>query len=126
METGGNGIGKRVEGTNTFYVIKFEDIPKYRLNGICYTSVVCEVRPGKTDPNRKIITICGTNVCYPGDAGTNTVSLELFKRMINSILSISGDKYVCFDMDFINLSPPLGRPKYVKIQLSKIPQEFIK
>ena len=23
-----NGIGKRVEGTNTFYVIKFEDIPK--------------------------------------------------------------------------------------------------
>ena len=25
---GKNGIGKRVEGTNTFYVIRFEDIPK--------------------------------------------------------------------------------------------------
>ena len=44
--TGNNGIGKRVEGTNTFYVIKFEDIPKDWLSEICYTSVVCEVRPG--------------------------------------------------------------------------------
>ena len=50
--TGKNGIGKGVEGTNTFYVIKFEDIPKYRLNEICYTSVVCEVIPGKKYPNR--------------------------------------------------------------------------
>ena len=49
--TGKNDIGKRVEGKNTFYVITFEDIPKYRLNEICYTSVVCEVRPGKKDPN---------------------------------------------------------------------------
>ena len=44
---GPNGKGNRIEGTNTFFVIKFEDIPKYRLNEICYTSVVCEVRPGK-------------------------------------------------------------------------------
>ena len=28
------GIGKRVEGTNTFYVIKFEDIARNRLNEI--------------------------------------------------------------------------------------------
>ena len=29
------------------------------------------------------------------------------------------------DWDFLNLSPPLGRPEYIKIQLSKIPEEFI-
>ena len=96
--TGKNGIGKGVEGTNTFYVIKFEDIPKYRLNEICYTSVVCEVIPGKKYPNRTRITVCGTHVCYPGDVGTNTASLELFKLMINSILSRFGAKYVCFDI----------------------------
>ena len=56
------GLGKRVEGTNTFYVIKFEDIPKDRLNEICYTSVVCEVIPGKKDPNRTRIKIYGKNV----------------------------------------------------------------
>ena len=111
-----------MEGTNTFYVIKFEDIPKYRLNKICYASVVCEVRPGKKDPNWTRITICGTHVCYPGDVGINTASLELFKLMNSSILSRTGAKYVCFDIHFFNLSTPLGRPEYVKTQLSKTPQ----
>ena len=95
-----NGIGKRLEGTNNFYVILFEDIPKECLNKNCYTSVVCEVRPGKKDPNRIIITICGTNVCYQWDVGTKTESLELFKLMINSILSLTGAKYICFDIHF--------------------------
>ena len=125
MGTGTNGIGKRVEVTNTFFVLIFEDIPKYGLNEICYTSVVCEVRPGKKEPNRTRITMCGTNVCYPGYVGTNTASLELFKLIINSVLSRSGAKYVCFYIEIIYLSTPLGRPEYVKIQLSKIPKEFI-
>ena len=120
-----NGIGKIIEGTNTLFVINFEEIPKYKLNEICYTSVVCELRPDKKDPNRTRITICGTNVCYPGDVGTNTASLELFNLMINSVLSRSGAKYVCFDIETFYLSTSLGRPEYVKIQLSKIPQEFI-
>ena len=54
---GPNGKGKIIEGTNKFFVIKFEDIPKDRLNKICYTSVVCEVRPGKKDPKRTRIKI---------------------------------------------------------------------
>ena len=58
----GNGIVKKGEGTDTFYVIKFEDIPNDRLNEICYTSVVFEVRTGKKDPNCTRITTCGTNV----------------------------------------------------------------
>ena len=59
---GKNEVGKPVEGTNTFYVISFEDTPKDRLNKICYTSVVCEVRTGMKDPDCTRITICGTNV----------------------------------------------------------------
>ena len=95
---GENGIGKRAEGTNIVFVVRFEDIQKDRLNEICYTSVVCEVRPGKKEPNCTIIKICGTNVCHPGDVGTNTASLELFKLMINSIQSQKGGEYVCFDI----------------------------
>ena len=79
---------------NNFYVILLEDIPKDRLNKICHTSVLCELRPGKKYPDRTIITICGTNVCYPGDVGTNAASLELFKLIINSIISRTGAKYV--------------------------------
>ena len=70
------------------------------------------------------ITVSGTNVCHPGYVGTNTASLELFKLVINSILSQTGTKYVCFDIEIVYLSITLGRPEYVKIQLSKIPQEF--
>ena len=121
LGTGKNGLGKRVEGTDTFYAIKFEDIPKDRLNKICYASVVCEVRPGKKHPNRIRITICGTNVCYLGYIGTNTGSLELIKLMINSILSRAGAKYVCFKIYIFYLSTPLGIPEYVKIQLSTSP-----
>ena len=40
---GENGLGKIVEGTNTFYIIRFEDIRKGRLNKIYYTLVVCAV-----------------------------------------------------------------------------------
>ena len=91
---GPNSKGKTIEGTNTLFVIKFEDITKDRINEICYTSVVCEERPGKKDPEQTRITICGTNVCYPGDVGTDTASLELFKLMINTVLSSAGAKYV--------------------------------
>ena len=44
---GKNGLCKGVEGTNTFYVIRFENIPKDRLKEIFYIPVVCEVRHGK-------------------------------------------------------------------------------
>ena len=33
-----------------------------------------------------------------GDVGTYTASPELFKLMINSVLSGAGAKYVCFDI----------------------------
>ena len=62
---------------------------------------------------------------YPVDVGTITASLEILKPIINSVLSRSVAKYVCLNIEFFNLSTPLGRPEYVKIQLSKIPQEFI-
>ena len=62
------------------------------------------MQPGKKDPNRTRITICGRNVCYPGDVGTNTASLELVKLMINSVLSRAGGKYVFFDNDFFHFS----------------------
>ena len=45
--------------------------------------------------------------------------------MINAVLSRAGAKYVCFDIEHFYLSTPLSRPEYMKIQLSKIPQEFI-
>ena len=69
--------------------------------------------------------MCVKNVCYLGDVCTNRASLELFKLIINIVLSRAVAKYVCFDIENFYLSTPLDRPEYVKIQLSKIPQGFI-
>ena len=41
---GKNGDGQTFDGTNTFYVIRFEDIPRERINEVCYNSVICEAR----------------------------------------------------------------------------------
>ena len=60
--------------------------------------------------------IFGTNVFYTGGVVTSTASLELFKLMINIILSRTWAKYVCFDMETFYVTTPLGRPEYVKIQ----------
>ena len=61
VETGYGGSGKRINGTDTFQVVCFEDTPKDLFKEVCYTSVVCGVRLGKKDPNHTHITICETN-----------------------------------------------------------------
>ena len=44
---GENSLGKIVEGTDNLYIIKFEDTAEDQLKTKCYTSLVCEERPGK-------------------------------------------------------------------------------
>ena len=120
-----SGIGRnedgqqRIKGTNTFFVIHFQDIPKTRINEVCYTYVLCQERPGKSFPNRTRIEICGTNVQYPGDVGTKTASPELFKLMINSVISRPGENFTALDISNFYLDTPMKNAEYVKIQFSK-------
>ena len=112
-------------GTETFNVIYFHDIPEDRKKEICYTNVVCKVRPAKDDPNRTQITIASNHIIYPGDVGTPTGSLELVKLMINSVLSRKGARFACFDVSNFYLTTPMDRPEYVRVNIKDIPQEFI-
>jgi hypothetical protein len=114
-----------VDGTDTFHVIDYADIPPDRLKEVCYSNVVCKVRTEKADPDRTRITIAGNRICYPGDVGTKTAPLELVKLMINSVLSRQGAKFCTFDISNFYLCTPLDRPEYIKIKLSDIPQDFI-
>jgi hypothetical protein len=116
---------KRVEGTDTFRVIHYNDIPPERRGDVTYTRVVCEVRPQKEDPNRTRITIGGNRICYPGDTGTKTGSLELVKLQLNSVLSTDDARFACYDLKNFYLGTPMDRPEYVRIRLSDIPHEFI-
>ena len=110
--------------TDTFHVIRYEDIPIDRRKGISFSKIVCTFRPEKSDPNRTRITIAGQNITYPGDVGTKTASLKLIKLLLNSILSRKGAKFVTFDITHFYLQTPLDQPEYVRIKLNHIPKEF--
>ena len=86
-----------MEETNTFRLIKFADIPRDRQHEICHSMVVCEVKPNKEDLNRTHITVTGSQICYPGDVGKPTGSLDLVKLIINSVLSRRNARFVSFD-----------------------------
>ena len=40
---GPSGQGQRIAGTDTFFIMDYENIPRYCHKDITYTSVVCEV-----------------------------------------------------------------------------------
>ncbi len=86
---------------------------------------MCEVRPQKADPNRTRITIGGNRICYPGDTGTKTGSIETVKLLLNSTISTPDARFACFDISNFYLGTPLDRPEYVRIKIADIPQEFI-
>ena len=90
--------GQRVKGTNTFKFIRYENIPHNRRKEITFSKVVCLFHPEKPDPNHTRITIGGNLICYPGDVGTKTASLNLIKIVLNSVLSIKYSKFVASDI----------------------------
>ena len=68
---------KRVDGTDTFRPIRYEDIPAERRGDVTYTRVVCEVRPQKEEQNQTRITIGGNNF---SNTPTDTRFLDLCRR----------------------------------------------
>jgi hypothetical protein len=87
--------------------------------------VVCEVCPEKDDPNHTRIIIGGNHICYPGDVGTNTASLELLKLLLNSVLSWKGAHFSSINLKNFYLDTPMPDPEYVCIKIFYIPDEFI-
>jgi hypothetical protein len=87
--------------------------------------VVCEVRSDKDNPNHTQITIGGNCICYPGNVGTNTASLELLKLLLNSVLLQKGACFSSIDLKSFYLDTPMPEPEYVCINISDILNEII-
>ena len=116
---------QHVEGTDTFRIIQHKDIPHDRHNEITYTKFVFKYRAHEGDLNLTRITIGVNRICYPGDVGTPTGSLELFKLIISSVLSRRHVCFFAFDVSNVYLATSMDRPEFVRIRLEDIPQEFI-
>jgi hypothetical protein len=114
-----------ISGTNTCFFIKLTNIPKDRK--ITYGKIVCDYKPHKKEKERVRLTVGGDRLHYAGDVATSTADITTFKILINSTLSTE-DAAMMMMMDIKNyyLGTPLPRFEYMKMVLSRFPEEIIK
>ena len=67
-------------------------MPKGR--NVTYTRLVVNQRPGKSDPNRTIVTVGGNHLVYVGELYTETTDLIAIKLLLNSVLSTKNAKFM--------------------------------
>jgi hypothetical protein len=64
-------------------------------------------------------------ICFLGDVGTNTTSLELLKLLLNSMLSCPGARFSSIDLKNFYLDTLMPDPECVCIKIADILVEFI-
>ena len=115
------GVGGRIQGTNTIYFIHKHQVPSDRWKDITYAKFVCELKPNKAEIHRTRLTVGGDKVHYPGDVGTPTADLTLVKMHLNSVISTPGARYMTLDVKNFYLNTPMVRYEYVRIKIDDIP-----
>ena len=108
---GTTSASQRVSGTNTFFLIDYQNIPMQKRKEICHIMVVCEVHPDKHDPDCTCITIGGNCICFLGNVGTNTALLELVKLLLNSVLSQKEAHFSSIDLKNFYPDTPMPNPE---------------
>jgi hypothetical protein len=113
----------RLYNTNTIRFIRRSDIPKGRK--VTYGSFVVDIKDHKEEKERTRLTVGGDQIEYPGDKSTRKAGLTTEKILINSVISTLGAKFLVIDIKNFYLNTPLGRFKYIFINLASLPQETI-
>jgi hypothetical protein len=67
----------------------------------------------------------GDQIEYPSDKYTRTAGFTTAKILINGVISTKGAIFLVVDIKNFYLNTPLGRFKYMVIDLSSLPQEII-
>ena len=116
------GVGGRIEGTNTIFFIHPSKIPKTRT--ATYARFVCDYRPQKTEKERTRITVGGNLINYPGDVSTRTADITTAKLLFNSTISDVMARFMGLDIKNYYLGTPLDRYEYMRIKWEDIPEEI--
>jgi hypothetical protein len=115
-----------VKGANTIFFISKDKVPKDRAKDIIYGSFRCDLKPNKTETHRTRVVAGRDRVNYPGNAGTPTGDMTLFKILRNSIISTKEAKCVMVDIKDFYLCMPMKRFEYMRLKITDIPEEIIK
>jgi hypothetical protein len=79
----------------------------------------------KQEKERVRLTVGGDILDYSGDVATSTADITTFKILINSALSITDAAMMMMDIKNYYLGTPLPRFEYIKMLLSRFPEEII-
>jgi hypothetical protein len=67
------GVGDRIEGSNTIFFIPHNVVPKGKV--ITYGRFVVDIHPNKTETHQVRLTVGGNLIQYPGDVSTRSADL---------------------------------------------------
>ena len=89
------GVGGRIEGTNTIFFIHKSKVPHGRT--VAHARFVCDIHPQKAETHRTRLTVGGNLISHPGDVSTRTADLPLVKLFIGHVLSTPRAKFMTMD-----------------------------
>jgi hypothetical protein len=112
-----------IVGTDTCFSITLTNIPKDRK--ITYGKIVCDYKPHKKEKERVRLTVGGDRLDYSGDVATSTADITTFKILINGTLSTEDTAMMMMDIKNYYLGTPLPWFEYMKMLLSRFPEEII-
>jgi hypothetical protein len=112
-----------IPGTDTCFFIELKNIPKDRK--ITYGKIICDYKPHKQEKEHVRITVGGDRLDYSGDVATSTADITTFKIRINSTLSTEEAAMMKMDIKNYYLGTPLPRFEYMKMLISRFPEEII-
>jgi hypothetical protein len=112
-----------IPGTDTCFFITLANVPKDKK--ITYDKIVCDYKPHKKEKERVRLTVGGDKLDYSGDVATSTADVTTFKILINSTLSTEDAAMTMMDIKNYYLGTPLPRFEYIRLLLSRFPEEII-
>jgi hypothetical protein len=119
------GVGGRIDGTNTIFFVHKHEIPQDRLKDVTYIKFVSSIQTEKEDPHQIRATLGGNLIHYPKDVRTPTANLLLIKIFLNSVISTDEAKFATADLSNFYLMTPLKRPENGRVKQTDIPDEII-
>jgi hypothetical protein len=117
------GVGDRIEGSNTIFFIPRQAVPKGKI--ITYSRFVVDIRPNKSEIHRVRLTAGGNLIQYPGDVATRSADLTTSNCLWNSTISTEGAIYMCLAVKNFYLGTPVDSFEYMRIPIKLIPHEII-
>jgi hypothetical protein len=112
-----------IPGTDTCLFTTLKNIPEDRK--ITYGKIVCDYKPHKKEKERVRLTAGGDRLDYSGDVATSMADITIFKILNNSTLSTKDAALMMMDIKNYYLGTLLPRFKYMKMLLSRFPEEII-